>query len=148
MPKKNRELPAEAAKIRREAEEMVERLRRAVTLAAHKKRVSHRELARRTARAPDYWTKLFNGQRELHASHVFQVLLAVDAAPGDFLAEVFPPESASLGMGADLMAGLIGLGKALREGLTLEELVGLMGSGSRKTKEQQAPAQRRDRRGG
>lgn len=137
--------PPEAARLRREADELVERLRRAVSDAAHQARVSHRELARRTGRAPDYWTKLFNGQRELHASHVFQVLLAVGAAPGDFLAKVFPPESGSVGVDSDLVTGLIGLGKALRLGLSLEDLLDDASSGLGEAEEKQAPVRRRTR---
>lgn len=52
-------------------------------------------------------------------------ILGTDAARAPdtplFLAEVFPPESDAGGADSDLWAGLIGLGKALRQGISLKD---------------------------
>jgi hypothetical protein len=122
MPKRKKLSPA-AAQLCREAEETAERVRWALVDLVHNAQITRRELARRTGRSGDYWTKMFNGQRQLHARHIFQVLFAVGEPPGDFLAKLFPPESGTVNPGTDLMTGLIGFGKALRLGLTLEEVM-------------------------
>lgn len=118
--------PPEAARLREQADELAAHLRDALATAVYERRVSHRELARRTGRAPDYWTKVFGGHRELHASHIFQALLAIDLKPEDLFARIYPREGSRQAIReADAFRGLAALGRVQREG-RLEPLLALL----------------------